>query len=224
MKNPITWGYVSLRERGLTHTVSSAVHFVDNWLFDLRYGTDTASVVELPALDIPSQVKAFAHEYRATKAAPMRKLMDAAELPEKKVFVDMGCGKGKALLIAADYGCQKLIGVESSPSLCEQARANLHTRLKDKSDVTFEIVQCDAAKFEFRDDENVIYFYNPFAPQIIRSVLMSLERSLQRTPRSVWLLYYVSEFNEPFTDCLFLKLKTKQFFGGCEHLVFTNEL
>ncbi len=141
MKNPITWGWASLRERGFSRTVSSAVNFVDNWLFDWRYGTDTASVVQTPLLDIPSHVKAFAHEYRATKAAPMRQLMAAAELPEDKVFIDMGCGKGKALMIAADYGCRTLIGVESSPALCERAQANLQTHLKDRPEVSFDIVQ-----------------------------------------------------------------------------------
>ncbi len=122
MKNPITWGYASLRERGLSRTLSSAVNFIDNWLFDWRYGTDTAAVVRTPFLDMPAPVKATAHEYRASKAAPMRQLLDTAELPAHKVFIDMGCGKGKALMIAADYGCQTLIGVEYSPTLCERAR------------------------------------------------------------------------------------------------------
>ncbi len=222
MKNPIIWGVDSLRERGLTRTLSSAVNFVDNWLFDLRHGTDTASVIETSFLDVPERIKALAHEYRATKASPMRKLMDAAGLPENKVFIDMGCGKGKALMIAADYGCQKLIGVEYSPSLCDQARTNLRAHLKNKPEIAFEIVQGDAAEFEFRDDKNVIYFYNPFAAPITRSVLISLERSLQRAPRSVWLLYYVSQFRAPFDECPFLALKSEQLFGGCEHLIFTN--
>lgn len=222
MKNPITWGYASLRERGLTRTLSSSVSFIDNWWFDLRYGTDTAAVVQTPLLDIPAQVKALAHEYRASKAAPMRKLLEAAELPENKVFLDMGCGKGKALMIAADYGCQKLIGVEYSPTLCERARDNLQARLKNRPEVAFEVVQGDAAEYEFRDDENVIYFYNPFAAPIARSVLRSLERSLQRVPRQVWLLYYVCEFRESFDECPFLELKAAPVFGGCEHLIFIN--
>ncbi len=68
----------------------------------------------------------------------------------------------------------------------------------------------------------MIYFYNPFAAEIARAVLKSLERSLQRAPRPVWLLYYVCEFREPFDACPFLQLKSEQVFGGCEHLIFTN--
>ena len=222
MKNPITWGYASLLNRGLTRTVSSAVHFIDNWLFDLRYGTDTAWKVDIASLDIPLPDKAFAHEYGAAKAVPTRNLMDAANLPEQKVFIDMGCGKGKALLIAAAYGCQKVIGVELSPTLCERARANLHARLKNQPEIVFEVIQSDAAQFEFRDDENVIYFQNPFAAPIIRAVLRSLERSLQRVPRPVWILFSVAQFRASFEECPFLELKSEHIFAGCENLIFTN--
>lgn len=55
-------------------------------------------------------------------------------------------------------------------------------------------------------------------------MLSALERSLQRVPRPVWLLYYVSEFREPFDTCPFLRLKSKHISGGCEHLIFTNRL
>ncbi len=98
----------------------------------------------------------------------------------------------------------------------------MQARLKNRPEVAFEIVQADAARYEFRDDENVIYFYNPFAAEIAEAVLQALERSLERAPRQVWLLYYVCEFRAPFDACPFLELKSEQIFGGCEHLIFTN--
>lgn len=39
-------------------------------------------------------------------------------------FVDIGCGKGRALILARDLGFKSIIGVEVSQSLCEIARRN----------------------------------------------------------------------------------------------------
>jgi predicted RNA methylase len=40
-------------------------------------------------------------------------------------FVDIGSGKGRALIIAAEYAFKRIIGVEYSPSLATICRRNL---------------------------------------------------------------------------------------------------
>jgi cyclopropane fatty-acyl-phospholipid synthase-like methyltransferase len=77
--------------------------------FDLRYGTDTMRRVEKDALPGSSS-------YSATKARGFRTLMRKLDLPKASVFVDLGSGKGRVLLLAAQYGFEKVVGVEYSQS------------------------------------------------------------------------------------------------------------
>ena len=46
------------------------------------------------------------------------------------VFKRQGSGKGRVLLIAAQTGSQRIIGVEFSGELCEIARKNVKTFLR----------------------------------------------------------------------------------------------
>ena len=72
------------------------------------------------------------------------------------LFVDLGCGKGRGLLLAKELGFGKIVGVEFSPSLAKIARRNV-TRYKQIS-----VVQGDASKYIFPPEPIVIYMYNPF--------------------------------------------------------------
>ena len=39
--------------------------------------------------------------------------------------MDLGCGKGRVLMLAVEYGFARVTGVDYSASLCEIARRNL---------------------------------------------------------------------------------------------------
>jgi tRNA1(Val) A37 N6-methylase TrmN6 len=40
--------------------------------------------------------------------------------------VDLGAGKGRALMIASDFGFSKLVGIEISSAFCSAAATNMH--------------------------------------------------------------------------------------------------
>jgi SAM-dependent methyltransferase len=86
-----------------------------------------------------------------------------------QTFVDMGCGKGRALILAHEAGFSKLIGVEFSGSLCRIARANL-SHLKIEASVYHQ----DATRFELPKEPAVLFLYNPFSERIMRLVLSHL--------------------------------------------------
>lgn len=84
-------------------------------------------------------------------------------------FVDIGCGKGRALILAHEAGFSKLIGVEFSGSLCRIARQNL-----DHLKIEASIYRQDAANFALPKEPLVLFFYNPFGERIMRQVLSHL--------------------------------------------------
>ena len=224
MKNPFGWAVSSIRHRGVGRTASVALNYLDNWLFDFRLGTDTAPVIELSRLEIDSDNKTFGHEYRATKARPLRKLIAVVPNLSGKTFVDFGCGKGKAVLVAAEFPFKRLVGLDFSADLCRVARENFEKVRGAHDAERVEFITTDVVDYQYRDDEDVFYFYNPFGPDVIEAVLQRLEQSLARHPRPVWILYFAPQYREVFDTCEFLTLEAYFVLGGADHLVYVNRL
>jgi len=95
---------VSLAERGLRHTLESALSVPQDYLFDFVNGTDTARRLRQPELGVVSEHAEGAQDYVPTRGRACRKLMHRLDLPEDSVFVDFGSGKGKILLLASQLG------------------------------------------------------------------------------------------------------------------------
>jgi hypothetical protein len=108
---------------------------------------------------------------------------------EDSVFVDIGCGKGRALLVAAAMGFRKAIGLEFSPVLCRAARENV-SRYRPRSTLRpIEIHAVDASRHAYVGDETVFYMNNPFDGLIVEQCLLNIEISIREKPRRVWLVY-----------------------------------
>ena len=88
------------------------------------------------------------------------------------------------LFVAAEYPFRKVMGVEFSKDLHEEAVANLKRyNYRGRRCADIEPVLADAREFEFPDGNLVIYLFNPFGPEVMERMLANLERSLEMHPR-----------------------------------------
>src|SRR6185436_96197 len=113
----------SLRSLGLRATASKLCGLlVDHWL-DVRYGLDICPTSELAALTISSGNKHVCNPYAPTRLLVVRRLFRAVEnlFPQDRVLVDIGCGKGRVLLAASEFGFREARGVEFARELCQAA-------------------------------------------------------------------------------------------------------
>jgi SAM-dependent methyltransferase len=96
-------------------------------IFDETQGVDTAGYIELTALrTIDVAAKPFGAHYLPSPVAFVRKLLRGLNIRyESYVFVDLGSGKGRVLLLAAELPFKEIIGVEFSPELHAIARSNI---------------------------------------------------------------------------------------------------
>ena len=188
--NPFHWAVKSIKRRGLLGTVQIGFGSIIDLGFDLRHGTDTSRGKNLQNLSLDSENKIHGVSHQASKAAPLSRLISAFKIPKDGTFVDFGSGKGRVLLLAAQCGFRRIIGVEFSSELCEIARKNLagaSQRLGRPIDC--EIKAIDAAKFEIQQDQTVLYLYNPFNGVVLDQVMANLRDSLAKFPRKIWLIY-----------------------------------
>ncbi len=163
---------------------------LNHYTFDLRYGTDTRASVELKNLTIESRNKTRGVGYQPSTPALFHRIMRRLAVPPGSVFVDVGCGMGRALLMAARYDFVRLVGIEFSPALCTIARRNVEIfRRRTGVTIPIEIVEADVAEYDICDDQNVFYLFNPFDDVVMELLLDRIDQSRTRAPRIVWLVY-----------------------------------
>lgn len=221
----------SLENKGFKETARLVVKHIgvaasraaDHW-FDLRYGTDTSGIIEVDRVETDSPNKKFAMRYEVTRARPLGRLLRRLDLPTDGRFVDIGCGKGRVLMVAARHGFTRLTGVEYSPALCEVARRNL-SLFRSKTGLSFEaeVVEADAAGYEIPADANVFFMFNPFYKEILDVVAGSITDSLRVHPRDVWLIYLYPECREAFDGNRAFVETGRHVWGDCEFVVYKNK-
>jgi SAM-dependent methyltransferase len=104
-------------------------------------------------------------------------------------FIDIGCGKGRVMIVAAHYGFKKIAGVEFSKQFCAEATKLIKTKEKEFINTSFSVINRDAADFIIPDDATTIFLYNPFDAFIMKKVVKYIEESLLRVPRNMQVVY-----------------------------------
>lgn len=168
-------------------------------VFDPWNGTETSLDGMEPA---PSRVRYPTH----AGANPLIFAELMARLSVEKsasVLLDLGSGKGRALLLAAQHGFQKAVGVELSPALCELAQRNIAQYRKRHPAAILEVHCAEAATFEVPVEVNVAFFYNPFGSQVMLRVIDRIVESIARAPREFHVVYLNPRFADLFADAGF---------------------
>lgn len=182
--------------RGVLRNVPVWCRIAYDRYHERRLGIDTEGIIgvdQLARLDGRQEHDAHAVFYQPWPYAKFRRLMRSAPGvdPETFTFVDFGSGKGRALVLAADHGFRRVVGVEMFASLCEEARSNIR-RYREKAGNTaagIEVVCMDATRYELPDGDLFCYFYNPFDEVVLRQVVAGIEAAIARSPRRVVIGY-----------------------------------
>jgi len=155
--------------------------------WDFRVDTTSATVGWRERL-----LGALHSPYQATEPRLFHEMLSHLKIDFRDfIFVDLGSGKGRTLLMAADYPFRRIVGVELLAALNNIAQENIG-RFKSKSQKCFAIESAwgDAREFVFPAEPIVLYLFNPLPEVGLERVITNLERSLRENPRPVHLLYH----------------------------------
>jgi SAM-dependent methyltransferase len=159
--------------------------------WDLLHRVETCGDVPLNTLEFKSEHKNPGLEYQSHHPKILRQMLSALALEhERYSFVDYGCGKGRVLLVAAEFPYRKIIGVEFAPQLAAIARNNLRDYRGSKpkcQDLT--VLTMDATDYELPSEPAVLFFYSPFTGAVMERVVGNIEDSLRRSPRDLFVLF-----------------------------------
>ncbi len=223
-KNPFSWFIQSLRRFGLWQTLTIMWSVMVDMSFDYRHGTDTFRRIPREAIQTDSENIVHCVNYGASKAVPFLRLMRLLDFPKDGVFVDLGSGKGRAVMLASKYGFRKVIGVEFSAELCAKARENIRKFLrKSPSRSQIEIVHSDATLYQLNDDETVFFLLDPFVAPVMVKVLENIRESLKRRPRTIWLVYSVPREQQLVAESGIFVQNRLHVVVGAEFRVYSND-
>jgi hypothetical protein len=144
----------------------------------------------------------FHSPYQPTEPALFREMLQNLPLDLSKfVFIDIGSGKGRTLLMASDFPFRRILGVELLPALHRVCRENLR-RYQSKSQKCFAVeAMCgDACQFVFPTEAAVVYLFNPLPAAELRQLIANLEHSLDLDPRPVYVIYHNPVHEEMFRE------------------------
>ena len=162
--------------------------------FDRAWGTDTSREVTMSALDYPAALRRSSHHYQASGAHLLDLAITCAGVdPAQFNFVDLGCGKGRVVLLAAQRGFVTATGVEYSPLLIDIARANAANFLaRGGATKAPNFWQGNAADYPPPDGNLFVYLYNSFGADILEACLDRMEAAKRAIPGRRIILMYVN--------------------------------
>ena len=225
MSNLAKRSLVSLTRLGPKRSLQTLLSMADDAIFDWRLGTDTTGSVPQSKLKVLSpDLQAQAKPYVMTRARALTFAFGLSGAPKNKRLLDIGCGKGKAVITAALFGFKRVLGIEFAPELVEVAQKNLHQiRQKLPKDTVAEVVCADATQFEYGPDDCVFFLYNPFAGDVMRGFCQQLGRSLAAYPRELWIIYADPAFiNDMRSTLPTLHEQKRGAYGGFEIVVLKH--
>jgi hypothetical protein len=160
--------------------------------FDARFGTDTAT----PFLG--RDQKPGAYFYVATTASLIYEIFNYLALqPDAFAFVDMGSGKGRALLVASEFAFAKIVGIEISSHLHRIAEENIKRyRPQTQQCTEFELHCMDVVDYDYGPEPPVLFLFDPFGRETLQSVVANLEASLSAKPRNAFVVYIYPQFED----------------------------
>ncbi|MDQ6436949.1 class I SAM-dependent methyltransferase [Mesorhizobium sp. LHD-90] len=159
--------------------------------WDRDHNVDTAGSIQLAGLQVVGPHRDQGNECLCTSPKTFDFIMRSlpADLSDC-TFIDIGAGKSRTLLLASRYPFAKVVGVEFAHELVEIAKRNVET-FRDPAQKcrNIEVVEADAAAYEFPKTPLVVYFYNPFSKQVFDIVIQNLVASLRETDRDCHVVY-----------------------------------
>lgn len=157
--------------------------------FDARHGTETYKRQQVSVSEVPRDDAIWG--YGAVNQDFFREIIASIREPlTDYAFVDIGSGKGAAVLMAAEFPFRRLVGLELTPELIEIARENVvKFNAANRTTLDPEWVHADFFAWPLPPEPVLLFFNNPFPEQITVEAIEALERAVATHPYPVLLVF-----------------------------------
>jgi SAM-dependent methyltransferase len=158
--------------------------------FDKKYGTDTSGVVPVQRIASDMTLQSKISAYGGSQPSIIRRAIMALREVDEYHFVDLGCGKGRAMIVASEFPFRSICGVELSSRLTKIARQNLNrVRRCFPNRPPVSIVEGNAITSPLPEGKVALFFYHAFGAELLSQFIHELEGFLSRGNGPVFFIY-----------------------------------
>jgi hypothetical protein len=153
------------------------------------YGISTTGIDDL-SKSVSANDREHASIYQPVNYYTAEMLMNQLDKNDVKgAFLDIGCGRGRLLAIAASYGFKNIIGIDFSAQLCHEAIGQSYKIEENYPDAAITVECEDARTYEIPNEVSVIFMFNPFDDLVMNDFLTCVRKTLDDYPRKIKILY-----------------------------------
>lgn len=183
--------------------------------FDRRYGVDTDGLIYADAAAEGHAGARHNAGYYATApslfhgalALWRETLAGTGYAVEDYTLVDIGCGKGRVLMMATEYAFREIVGVELDPGLARVARKNLSRLgrrrwlglpgpiIRTRGNPSVRIIEGDALTVPLPDGPVALFYFNSFEQEMMEMWLARLGEIARERTHPLDLIYIHPEFD-----------------------------
>jgi predicted RNA methylase len=172
--------------------------YLQQYRIDKKFGIETRERETLYLEGIDPEKAQGAEWYEPVKWRVFSEIMANTPIEYSDyTFIDLGSGKGRALVFATQYAFNRSIGVELSEHLHDIAVSNIQSfEAKRGQKSNIELTCCDVREFEFPPGNLVFWMYNPFFGEVMLRFLSNLAEHCATTGNEAYLCYYMPQCRE----------------------------
>lgn len=153
-------------------------------VYDKIYGIDTCGYEYL------EENNNIVHmDYAPTPYIHLKRLFSQYPFNERDHFVDIGCGKGRVLAVAAKYKCNKITGVDINERMYKIANANMRN-MRGVACKNVDVQNINARQLVIEKTMNKFHFFEPFHLKIFVNVLANIFDSIKLYDRRIYIFIY----------------------------------
>ncbi len=112
-------------------------------------------------------------------------------------FVDIGCGKGRALMMAALFGCRHIIGIEINDNIYRELMNNYleWKKYQFMNGVETTLINKSCLDVKIENEWNKFFMFKPFNNDVFREVILNIYNAKRESDKTTYIYLYHPDKN-----------------------------
>ncbi len=137
------------------------------------------------------------YNYLPTTYALFEELFTKYPFNYSDYFVDIGCGKGRALMMAALFGCRHIIGIEINDNIYRELMNNYleWKKYQFMNGVETTLINKSCLDVKIENEWNKFFMFKPFNNDVFREVILNIYNAKRESDKTMYIYLYHPDKN-----------------------------
>jgi SAM-dependent methyltransferase len=158
---------------------------------DRFYNIETSGFASVESIHKDRAVSSLISPYYGSQPSVTRAALASLCDIEARSLVDIGCGKGRVVIVGSEFPFKEIMGVDLSPEMVRIAQTNIaRVSARFPSRPVMRVVDGDAFAVLPKDGKLAFYLYHPFGRELVAKFVSEIEKGLAGNLKHVFIIYH----------------------------------